>query len=322
MKDRSNDIKREIDGLDLFALALTVWHQKFKILAFTAVSCACASLYALSTPPLYHSFATLMPKSESGSGALAGFASRISGAAALAGLPAGFVGSNVGDSALALGVLRSRQFFETYLYQEMLVEMHAAKRFDIENSALVLDSNLYDATAQQWVAPQQSLETILSKERSYRKFLTEHLKISESENSGFVTIGVTHISPNVAKNWVELVIDALDEAIRFEKARVGNASIRFLQAKQAETRLAFVQESIANLLEEQIKSLMMINAEENVVYQIIDPPYVPEQRISPNRAVIVSMTFFISLILSIAFVIFSELMKEARIMATVSKVGA
>ena len=95
-----------------------------------------------------------------------------------------------------------------------------------------------------------------------------------------------------------------------------------MQAKQAETRLAFVQESIANLLEEQIKSLMMINAEENVVYQIIDPPYVPEQRISPNRAVIVSMTFFISLILSIAFVIFSELMKEARIMATVSKVGA
>lgn len=319
MKDRTNDISSEIGKLDLVALGITVWQQKLKVLAVTAIACACATLYALSIAPLYHSFATLMPKSQSGASALAGFATQIGGAAALAGLPGGFVGSNGGDSALALGVLQSRRFFEAYLYQEMLVEMHAAVRYDLESSVLVIDSNLYNVSSERWVRPPRELESILSKERSHKKFLTEHLTIADSDTSGFVTIGISHVSPEVAKRWVGLIVHSLDEAIRSEKERVGNASIRFLQTKLAETRLASVQETIANLLEEQIKSLMMINADENVVYQIIDPPYAPEQRTSPNRTLIVSMTFFITLVLSLAFVIVSELVKETRSITTMLK---
>ena len=63
-------------------------------------------------------------------------------------------------------------------------------------------------------------------------------------------------------------------------------SIRFLEAQREKTSLVTLDEVFAQLIEEQTKTIMLANVSKDYVFDVIDPPVIPEMRIKPSRALI------------------------------------
>ena len=93
-----------------------------------------------------------------------------------------------------------------------------------------------------------------------------------------------HISPTVAHEWVQLVVDSISEDMRLhDKARE-----EFNQFdKQRTHKLDLPDEVFAQLIEDQTKVIMFAEVEPNYVYDLIDEAVVPERASEPNRLLVI-----------------------------------
>ena len=112
------------------------------------------------------------------------------------------------------------------------------------------------------------------------------LGLSESKNTGLVKISIKHVSPVVAQAWVELIINEITEELRGKDVDEARGSIAFLEQQRLETSLVALDEVFAQLIEEQTKTIMLANVSKDYVFDVIDPPVVPELKSDPKRALI------------------------------------
>ena len=93
--------------------------------------------------------------------------------------------------------------------------------------------------------------------------------------------------PVVAQAWVELPYHcAVTEELRGSDVDEARGSIAFLEQQRAQTSLVSLDEVFAQLIEEQTKTIMLANVSKDYVFEIIDPPVVPELESEPKRALI------------------------------------
>ena len=109
------------------------------------------------------------------------------------------------------------------------------------------------------------------------------MNVSEDIKTKFVTISITHTSPFVAKDWVSLIVYSINESMRELNKTVTLKSIDFLDNQLKKVSYDGVKKSISNLQKEQINKLMRIEAKEDYIFKIIEPPYVPELKSGPKR---------------------------------------
>jgi uncharacterized protein involved in exopolysaccharide biosynthesis len=145
-------------------------------------------------------------------------------------------------------------------------------------------------------------QTKPSLQEAHEEFL-ELLALGEDKQSGFVTLSVQHESPVVAKEWAELLIDRINEEIRAEDVGEAEASIAFLEAQREQTSLVSLDEVFAQLIEEQTKTIMLANVSKDYVFDIIDPPVVPELKSKPSRALICVLGTLLGGMLGIVWVL-------------------
>ena len=80
----------------------------------------------------------------------------------------------------------------------------------------------------------------------------------------------------------------------------------FLNAQIAKTSYTEINQVIAQLLQNKIQQLTLIEANESYVFSFLDPPMVMEQKTEPNRASICILGFILGGMLSILFVFVRE----------------
>ena len=282
------------DELDLRELFSVLWKGKSIIALFTGLAAFLSLTVALSIPNSYQSTALLAPKSHGGAGSLSRLASQYGGLASLAGMNLGGLdGDGMSKSALALEKMRSFAFFEQYVYEDLLLEIMAVKSWNASTRQLELDSKVYDEDLGTWLrevnTPRQSKP---SAQEAFEKF-KEHLSISENKQAGLINISVEHQSPVVAKRWVELIVHHASEDLRLTDIREAEDSIRFLETQREKTRIVSLDEMFAQLIEEQIKTIMLANVSKEYVFDVIDPPIEPEVKSKPSRAVICVLGTFL-----------------------------
>ena len=257
-----------------------------KLLVFGALifSIIFSIVYAQQQPNIYTSTAYLAPKNpDSGSGGLSQVASRLSGVASLAGLslPGG---SDTLKIDVAVATLQSRTFFAEYLYEKILPELMAAESWDRATGELLLDYEVID-NGGVWIR-ESSLGSKPTVQEAYKMFSQFHLSVFSEVGSPFWSVSVSHISPTVAKDWVELTVKSLNEAVRKQDIDEAQKSIAFLQTQLSSTKLVNLNEIFAQLIEEQTKKMMLASVSDDYVFQVIDEPVVPEIKSGPQRALI------------------------------------
>ena len=288
------------DEIDLRELFSVLWQGKISIIIGGLLGAILSVGYALSLPNIYTAEAVMVPKAE-GSG-LSGLAGQFGGLAGLAGIDIG--GGEASKTQIALETLKSRSFFAEYMYEGSLVALMAAEGWDRESGKIIVNEEIYDPSSQKWIREAQlPFKKKPSVQEAYEVFISDHLVVAEDQKTGFVRLAVKHYSPSLARDWVVAVLRGIEASIRDKEVREAERSIAFLKAESAENSLISLNEVFASLIEEQTKKIVLANASEEYVFEVIEPPVAAELKSEPKRALICILGILLFGMLSVLYVL-------------------
>lgn len=283
---------------DLYVVSRIIWSGKYVIAAIAAISTVVAVIVAFVLPNIYRAEALLAPNLEEGPQGLSGLADQYAGIASLAGLELDT--GSTDKVALGLSVLQSRKFLSDFIERhDLLVPLMASSHWDSEKEQLIIDDDVYDAENEEWVRDfRPPRKQVPSRQEAYEEF-QEILSVRQDRDTGFVTISVEHHSPVMAKQWVDWLIEDLNDNMRNRDVSRAEQAINYLNAQVNATSLAGMQEVFYRLIEEQTKTVMLARVSPEYLLTTIDDAVVPEIREKPQRALIVLFGAILGLVIGI-----------------------
>lgn len=292
------------DEIDLRELFKALWKGKWIIIATTMVFAIGSVLYALSLPNIYKADTLLAPAESSDGGGLAKMAGQLGGLASLAGINLGSGGQS-SKTDLAVSVMKSRQFIDDFIQRhDLLVPLMAAKGWDLEHNKLILDEDIYNAETGEWLREPEGLRGAKpSAQEAFEEFSTRVLTVTQDQESGLYTVSVQHYSPYVAQQWVTWLTEDINQVMRERAIEETSKNLNYLETQLQKTAVADMQSTFYKLIEEQTKSRMLAEVQEEFIFKIVDPAVVPEEKASPKRALICVIGTLLGGILSVAFVL-------------------
>jgi uncharacterized protein involved in exopolysaccharide biosynthesis len=289
------------DEIDLRELFLVLWSGKKLILAITACFALFSVIYALSLPNQYKASTTLVPAQNDGGG-LSGALGQLGGLASLAGVSIG--GGESSEAQVAQQIMLSRSFIEDFVRQnDLAVEVFAAQGWDRDSNQLKVDGSLFNTETNQWVRePPPGKQAEPSGWELYGAF-KGMLSVAEDKKTGMVTVSVEYYSPEIAKQWVDKVVAAINTHMQSRKLERVNRNITYLEKQVEKTAIADMKEVFYTIIEEQIKSKMLAKASPEYAFVTVSPAMVPEEKTQPKRALICILGTLLGGMLSVLLVL-------------------
>jgi uncharacterized protein involved in exopolysaccharide biosynthesis len=273
------------EELTLNELIVLLWQGKWIVIGVSFFVLAIFTAYAISLPNIYKSSALLSPAEANSSAGMSGLGGQLGGLASLAGVSLG--GGNSNQSALAIEIIKSRQFASNFIERhDLLKNLMAAEQWNAKANQVQYDPDIYDSKTSQWVRevsfPYNEKPSL---QEAYEKYL-EFIKVSEDKTTGLVTITAFHVSPTVAKDWVDWIIKDINQVMKNRDVREANKSISFLTKQLEQTAVAEMKGALYSLIEEQAKTIMFANVRDEYVFKTIDPAIASQKKHKPSRAII------------------------------------
>jgi LPS O-antigen subunit length determinant protein (WzzB/FepE family) len=284
-------LEYEINLHEIFGV---IWRDKFLIFIIITIFTISSIFYALSLPSIYRSEALLANAEEQSS--LSGPMQGFSAIAGLAGY--NYQNNNFSRFDKAQKILSSRKFFSDKIYPAIhLPDLMANPRWNPETNSISYDSGVYDIENNKWITATPTIQ------QSYNHYINQILNITT--NDGYVILSIDHVSPFIAKDWAELMIDLVNDQFRTKDLEKALSSIAYLNNQIAMTNVVEIRQTLSELLKEQIQISMLTEAENDYVFIKLDPPVAPESRKLPNRSLIVILASLLGGMLGI----FSSLLR-------------
>ncbi len=278
-----NTVDKNEKEIDLTELFNVLWNGRWLIVAITTFFAIAAIIYSLSLPNIYQSRAILSPVADNGGGGLNQVMKNYGGLASLAGVNLSSTDSG-SNSLKALQKLTTLSFFEENILPNIyLPDLMAFESWNASTNTINYDEDIFNPTTQVWVKDSRS--QVPSPQESYNVFVS-HLQALKDIDTGFVTISVKHESPFVAQAWTELVIDQLNYFFRAKDKLETQAAMNYLNVQMAQTSFAEIKLVIAQLLQQKMQQLALVEASDFYVFDYIDPPAVMETKSEPVRSLI------------------------------------
>ncbi|MGI2168936.1 Wzz/FepE/Etk N-terminal domain-containing protein [Shewanella sp. MF05960] len=295
---------RQNDEIDLRELFSVIWQGKWLIIAITMVFAVGAVVFAINQPNIYKSEALLSPAdSEQGGGGLAALAGQFGGLASMAGINLGG-GGGVDKTQMAIEVMKSRQFASDFIQNhDILPDLMAAEKWNMADNTLSYDVDLYDAARKNWVRdvkppfkPEPSMQEAF-------KVFSKIIAVNSAKETGMVTVSVEHLSPAVAHQWVNWLVQDINNVMKERDVAEAIKSTAFLESKIQQTNVADIRSILYKLIEEQAKTIMFAEVRDEYVFKTIDPALVPEEKSKPKRALICVLGTMFGGMLGVMFVL-------------------
>lgn len=297
------------DEIDLRELFGVLWAGKIKIIAITAVFAIASVIYALSVPNQYKATALLAPAQSDGGG-LSGALGQLGGLASLAGVSLG--GGEGGEAQIAQEIMKSWSYIESFIDDNNIaVEVYAAEGWNKLSNELVIDDDLYDTAQKSWLIEDDDTGE-LRPPTSWELFevFQEKLSVSEDKKSGLVSVSIEYYSPQIAKQWVDMYVEAVNRFMQQRQVDKVTKNITYLQEQIEKTSIAEMQEVFYTIIEEQTKNKMLAEASPEYVFVAVSPSMVPEQKSQPKRALICILGTLLGGMLSVLLVLIMHYAKK------------
>mgnify|MGYP006156008939 CR=1 FL=1 len=293
----STDLDDEINVKELFGV---LFHAKWIIVFFITFTSIIGLLYSFYLPDIYKSKALLVSVEVNNSGISGG----VGGLAGLAGISVPSIGGE-DNSSKAIPKLSSLSFFENNIMPNIfLPDLFAVKSWSSKTNDLVYDENIYNKKSNTWVRDYSyPKKQIPSAQEAYIKFIDEHFSLNENNKTGFITLTIKHQSPYIAKVWLELLVNEVNSFYRQKDKLESEKAVIYLYQQIARTDLSEIKKVIAELLQEKMQKLTLIEVNQSYVFDYIDAPAVMEEKSEPGRALIFLASIFLGAILGIMFVV-------------------
>ncbi len=139
------------------------------------------------------------------------------------------------------------------------------------------------------------------------------MNIAEDKKTSYITLSVEHESPFVAQQWVEIIMDQIDQVMRDQDRQAARKSIDYLNSLVPTVNYGEIKQALASLQQEQMKRLMMVEASDNYIFKVLDSPIVPEVKMKPRRSLIVILGSILGVMLSVlGFIVFHYTIKSSQ----------
>ena len=301
------------DSIDLKELIKLLWGGKKPIILISFV-CALFSIFiALSLTNYYKSEAVLTLASGSSEiNGLSGF----SGIASMAGIRMPSTGG-ADKGELIVNTILSRAFVKHLLtFEDILPSLIAPKSYDSQSKTLEFDSNIYDGINKTWMSvDDMGIEVKPSYLEAYDVYV-EQMYINFNPRIGIINISIEHISPIFAKNLLDLIIREADNLLRQKDLQRSSEALAYLTLELSKTSLLDIKNSLNQLILSQLQSQMMAKISTNYVLNVIEPPFIPENKFKPSRSLICLLGLVFGFVLGILWVVLSHHFALNRIKIT------
>lgn len=273
------------DEFGVLTLLTRLWAARWMIVAITGMSAVVSVYYALSLPNMFRATTSLSPVADTTGGL---------GRIARGGLSsiAGLVGIDVGTArnektGLAVEILQSRKFINSFVERRgIVVPLVAGHRYEPESGRFFVDTSRYDPATKRWsVANRDGTVGRPSEWVIYQSF-SDVLEVKTDVRTGITTVSVEFLSPRLAAQWANWLVDDLNNHMRTLDAKSAQASIRFLEQQVSKTPVIGLRQVFFELIEEQTKNLMLTQVQKDYVFSVVDPAMPPELKSRPMRALI------------------------------------
>tara|TARA_B100001059_G_C17819601_1_gene577421 strand:- start:638 stop:1579 length:942 start_codon:yes stop_codon:yes gene_type:complete len=297
MNNLPNDQLNNIydDEIDLSELFNVLWDKIFYIGAITSIFSLISIIYALMLPNIYQSKATLMAVEQSSG--MGGMVGRYSGMASLAGISLESKSGSKDQEAIAR--IKSFEFFSNnFLPNIKLENLMAVKKWKQASNTLTYDASDFNSESRQWLRkakpPRSNVPT---SQEAYEEFI-EIMSVNKDKKTLLVTLSVEHKSPFIAQQWVEIMINQIDQVMRDQDRQTATKSIEYLNSLAPTVFYEDIKKALSALQQEQMKRLMMVEANDNYIFKVLDSPIAPELKSQPKRSLIVIWGTILGMVLS------------------------
>ena len=295
-------------GISISDLINLLLQKKITILFVTFFSAMISVGTSLYLPNVYTSQSIIAPTviDNSISNSLGGYSSI-----------AGLVGINIPNKSQnksdeAIERIKSYDFFvEEFIPNIKFQDLVAYKRWDSASNEIIYKEKIYKNN--KWVISKKlGIPSIPSEQEAFKVY-KKLLNIVEDPQSTFVTIEISHVSPYIAKEWLELIINNINNYMREIDKEIAKNSVDFLQATAKETSISQIKTVISKLIENHVQTLTLVESNEYYIFRPISSPIVPEEKSGPLRALICIFGTMLGFLLSIFSIFFLHTYKSKKI---------
>lgn len=278
------------DGIDLIEMASTLWKEKWWVLLVTALFAAAGILYALLATPVYRAVVVLAPThTEHG----ANLRARLGGLASLAGVA---LGAPAGDRTDAIASLRSRAFVEEFIQDNDLLP--------------VLFADKWDAAAGRWVGSGSDEWPDI---RDGVKYFVDSVRaIDEEAKTGLVTLTIEWHDPETATRWADGLVQRINARLRERDLAESERRLAYLSRQLESANLVELRQAISRLVEDEIQTIMLAQAETEYAFRVIDPARVPHEPAKPKKRLVIILAAFLGGVFGAALVLIRHAVASSR----------
>ena len=303
------NISEQLSELNLRDIFFLLWEGKKLILIITSIFSLSAVIFSLMLPNIYNAKTLLSPNQsnqDSMSQALDGYGS-------LAGLAGIEIGSmNTDNTLVAIETLKSFKFFnENFLPNINLEDLMAVKSWNLKTNTLKYDKSIYVKDKNSWVRkvnlPRSQKP---SAQEAHEEFLSDFFEVTQDKETNFVTLSIEHQSPFLAKEWLDILILQINKVLREKEKKRATESIDFLTKQIALTSYSEVKQALAQVLQKESEKLMLVEVNEDYVFDSLDPPFVPEMKAKPRRSLICILGALLGCLLGSAIILSKKYFKR------------
>jgi uncharacterized protein involved in exopolysaccharide biosynthesis len=242
------------------AIVFLVRHKAL-LLALAIAGGAAGFALSFCFTPLYRADAVLVPSDEiqglSENGGIVG------GLASLVG-----VGAPGSKESEAIETLKSRALTRSFIEANGILPIIFHKR--------------WDSATKKWRVDRQGRVPTL--EDGFREFDKNILTVVENHKTGLINISIIWEDPALAKQWIVGLVDAANDRLRTQAISRSTLTLEYLQKVSATMSITEVKTAIYKLIESEIKKQMIAAGGKDYAFRVVDPPVVPERKVSPVRS--------------------------------------
>ena len=290
------------DDIDLRALFFALWRGKWFIIGLTVIFAVGSVFYALSLTDVYTAEVKVAPAEGNEKSMQVG--GQLGNLASLAGVNMGSGGSR--KITVAKAILQSRAFLTDFIHRHNLeVPLAATKGWSAKKQKWRINTEIYNPGDGSWKTNEKGESTDPSDWQLYNS-LSNKLSISQDKQSGILTLSINSQSPQAAQQWAEWLLADINEHMREKDVREAQNRIDYLRQKLQETSITGMQQVFYQLIESETRTVMLANANDEYVFETIDPAIAPEIPSGPKRAFICIVITLTGGLLSVLIVFIRE----------------
>lgn len=268
----------EVDLLDLWRVLV---RQKVVIFLVILLSVAMAVFIAYYMQPVYRATVVVEPNWSEGKSGAQKLLSQYGSLTSMMNIDLGSEG-NIKGTAIAM--LKSRRFISDFINKN--------------NITTKMYGKVWDTDTKTW--KERRSEEMPTLWQMVNEFL-DMISITENKNDNMVVLSVEWHDRKDVTFWANDLIEQLNHYMKQSAIDDSRKGIEYLRNELANTEISELRQVIINMIETQIKQVMLASIRSDFAFKVIDPAVVPPEGayVKPKRLLIIVTGMAIGLFVGI-----------------------